>query len=149
MMGMRKRLLAIALVIGAVGLVTTVSLAAMNPIESMKEEWKIALQHSKLAQNYSTMDVVQQHLQHVINCIEGPKGGMYSEAAGNPCEGKGNGMMVDAKAAGGKAAAAMVWMEVSGDVAASIGMKAKSVDKAKAAAWVTMIVLDHAGTLLK
>ncbi|MGQ0568128.1 MAG: hypothetical protein ACT4P5_01155, partial [Armatimonadota bacterium] len=68
---------------------------------------------------------------------------------GNPCEGKGSGMMVDAKSAGDKKyTAAMTWMELSGDVA-TLGMKAKTADKAKAAAWATQIVLEHTGAQLK
>lgn len=45
---------------------------------------------------------------------------------------KGNGLLADAKAAGGKRTGAVPWIELANDIAA-IGLKAESVAKAKAA----------------
>jgi hypothetical protein len=107
------------------------------------EQLKIAIQHAGLAQSAGTVQGVRQHLQHVVNCIEGPRGSMFAAGAGNPCEGKGNGAMADAKAAGGKMANAAPWLELANEVAV-IGIKAGGLSKAKAAAWTTHAVLEHA-----
>ena len=41
----------------------------------------------------------REHLQHVINCIEGPGGKDFKTASGYPCQGQGNGILVDLKTA--------------------------------------------------
>jgi hypothetical protein len=146
-MGMRKILTGIMLV-AAVGLVATATYAQGGAMERVGDQWKIAMEHSKLAQKYSNTKEIQQHLQHVINCIEGKGGGMFDASQGHPCEGKGTGMMADAKAAGGKAMKGTVWMDMAGQVAA-IGMKAKSADTAKAAAWMTEQALQQAGNAIR
>ena len=33
--------------------------------------------------------MIHQHLQYVLNCLEGPIGTDYKEVAGNPCTGSG------------------------------------------------------------
>jgi len=39
------------------------------------------------------------HLQHVMNCLEGPRGKNFRPAVGNPCQGQGSGVIVDLQAA--------------------------------------------------
>lgn len=56
---------------------------------------------------------------------------------------KGNGLLADAKAAGGKWTGAVPWIELANDIAA-IGLKAESVAKAKAAGWAAQASLEHA-----
>ena len=148
-MGMRRFYITAVLLVAAFGLVATATFAAMSPKESVGEQWRVAVEHSKLAQKADGMKGVQQHLQHIMNCLEGRGGGMFDASQGNPCEGKGNGMMVDAKSAGEKKyTAAMTWMELSGDVA-TVGMKAKTAAKAKAAAWARQMVLEQTGAVLR
>jgi hypothetical protein len=148
MMGMR-RFLAVALLIVAVGLVTTVSLAAnMSPAEGVQAQWKAALDMSKKAQTMSAMTDVKMQMQGVINCVEGGKSPLYDGSAGDNCAKMGNGMVNDAKMAGGKYMAATAWFEMARDTA-TMGKSATAMDKAKAAAWTTQIVLEHAGALLK
>jgi hypothetical protein len=137
------------LLIVAVAFIGTTSYAASgNALEQVGEQWKIAVQHVKLAQNYSNVKEIQQHMQHVINCLEGATGAGFEGGAGNPCEGKGTGMMVNAKTAGGMAMKNMHWMQLSTDVA-MLGRKATTADMAKAAAWATQKVLEQTGAVLR
>ena len=147
-MRMRKPYLALGLLVAALGLVATVTFAASEIENKVLDQWKTAVQHSKFTQDYSAMKEVQSHLQHVVNCIEGPKGLEYDGGVGNPCQGKGTGMMNDAKAAGSKYAQAAPKMELANDVAIS-GLKAKTVEKAKAAGWASQLILEQVGASLK
>jgi hypothetical protein len=147
-MGMR-RFVAVAMLLCAVGLATTVALAAMmSPAEGVQDQWKAALEMSKKAQMMSSMADVKTQLQGVINCVEGGKSPLYDGMVGDNCAKMGHGMISDAKMAGGKYASATPWFEVARDVAV-MGKKAMTMDKAKAAAWTTRVVLEHAGALLK
>lgn len=81
---------------------------AAQSVSAVKTEIKIAILHSsELAQRGSAMAAVQLHTQHTINCLEGPKGMHFKAAAGDPCQGQGNGVIPDlqALAAGGSAGA--------------------------------------------
>lgn len=148
-MGMRTRSLISALLVGAVALVGTMTFAAsMTPETAVTEQWKYALDQAKEAQSMTTMKDVKTDLQRVINCLEGPQGPHHDNAVSDKCKSMGKGMMTDAKAAGGKYAKAMPWFELTTDVAL-IGKKATSMEKSKAAAWATQVVLEQIGGLLK
>ncbi len=140
MMGMR-RVLTVALLIGAVAMISTVSRAAtMSAPEGLSAEIKVAVEHAKLAQAATSMKDVKVHLQAVLNCIERGKEGSCSDVSG--------GMMAHSKAMGAMAPAAVAWTELSWDVA-KVGMKATTMDKVKAAAWATQIVLEHEGGMVR
>lgn len=148
-MSMRTRSLTFALLVGAIALVSTMTFAAsMTPEASVGEQWKYALDQSKDAQKAMAMNDVKTGIQRVINCLEGPQGPNHDSAVSDKCGSMGKGMMVDAKAAGGKYMKAMPWFELTTDVAL-IGKKAMSMEKTKAAAWATQIVLEQIGGLLK
>lgn len=68
---------------------------------SIKAELKTAAYHSgELAQKPGVaIGVVKLHLQHTLNCLEGPKGMHYVQAVGYPCQGQGNGIVPDLQAA--------------------------------------------------
>jgi len=140
---MIKRYLAVAMLFAALGLVAYTATAAPDAGKGAVEQLKTAIQHSGFSQNYDNMQTAKQHLQHVVNCVEGQRGPMYDGGAGNPCEGKGNGAMVDAKAAGGKMTATATWLDLANDVAVT-GIKAKDITKVKAAGWATQVILEHA-----
>jgi hypothetical protein len=63
------------------------------------EQLKVAVQHAGLAQSATALAGVRTHLQHVVNCLEGSGGGMFKAAGGNPCQGKGGGILPDAASA--------------------------------------------------
>jgi hypothetical protein len=139
---MGKRYMTVLMLVAALGL-WAVSAFAQEGGKGAVEQLKTAIQHSGFSQNYDNIQTAKQHLQHVVNCIEGQRGPMYDGGVGNPCEGKGNGAMADSAKAGGKMAQATVWLEVANDIAVS-GVKAKDISKVKAAAWTTQTVLEHA-----
>lgn len=58
-------------------------------------EVSTAGQHAGMAAGSADLKMVHMHLQHVVNCIVGPAGEGFDKAAGNPCDGKGNGAIAD------------------------------------------------------
>jgi hypothetical protein len=44
-----------------------------------------AAQHSGLAAAGADLATVQRHLHHALNCLVGPDGAGFDQAAGNPC----------------------------------------------------------------
>ena len=90
-MGMRK-LYAVAVLLVAVLSLTALKVGAQAEAgKGAVEQLKTAIQHAGFSQNYDNMTTAKQHLQHVVNCVEGQRGPMYDGGAGNPCEGKGGG----------------------------------------------------------
>jgi hypothetical protein len=65
----------------------------------VKKELQTAIFHAgELAQRGTAVAASKLHLQHVINCLEGPTGANFKAAAGYPCEGQGQGIIPDLKA---------------------------------------------------
>ena len=65
----------------------------------VKKELQTAIFHaSELAQRGTAVAASKLHLQHVINCLEGPTGANFKAAAGYPCSGQGQGIIPDLKA---------------------------------------------------
>jgi len=60
-----------------------------------RQEVATAHAHALMAQNAKTLKQTKQHLQHVLNCLEGRSGANYDADAGNPCKGKGQGAIPD------------------------------------------------------
>jgi len=74
--------------------------AAQEAVSAIKTELRTATFHAReLAQKADAMTGVQLHLQHTINCLEGPAGMHFKAAAGYPCQGQGNGIVPDLRAA--------------------------------------------------
>jgi hypothetical protein len=61
------------------------------------KEIATAAAHAGMAAGAESPQMVKTHLQHVINCLEGPKGADYAAALGNPCASQGDGAIPDAK----------------------------------------------------
>ncbi len=141
-MGMRRWAATAAGFIAALGLVVAGSFAADMSMMAATQ-MKTAIFHAKASQQYDALGTVKEHLQHVVNCIEGTKGPMFKAMGGNPCEGQGSGLLVDAKGAGGNYANAVPWIELANENAA-LGLKATTVAKAKAAGWAAQALLEHA-----
>ncbi len=112
----------------------------MSAPEGLAAEIKIAAQEAQLAQSATSMKDVKAHLQQVINCIERGKEGS--------CASMGTSMMANAKAMGAKAPLAVAWVEMARDVA-TVGMKANTMEKAKACAWTAQAVLEHGNEMLR
>lgn len=132
--------------IAALGLVAPVAFSAEMGMMAASQ-LKTALEHAKLAQEAGTLASVKVHLQHVVNCIEGPKGAMFNAGGGNPCQGQGNGILADMKDAGAQYTDAISWVEVAGEIAL-VGLHADTLGRAKAAAWATHATLEHLGMMM-
>jgi hypothetical protein len=64
----------------------------------VKKELQTAIFHSsELAQRGNAVAGAKLHVQHVINCLEGPNGANVKAEAGFPCQGMGNGIIPDLK----------------------------------------------------
>lgn len=90
--------------IGAVMVLATLVVApaapAQSALENAKKQLQTAIFHSgELAQRGSAVAASKTHLQHTMNCLEGPRGQNFNAAPGNPCQGQGNGLIPDLRAA--------------------------------------------------
>jgi len=132
--------------IAALGLAGSVAFSADMGMMAASQ-LKTALEHAKLAQDADTVASVKVHLQHVVNCIEGPKGAMFNMGGGNPCQGQGNGILADMREGGSQYTDAIPWVETAGEIAA-VGLHANTVERAKAAAWATHATLEHLGMMM-
>jgi hypothetical protein len=139
-MGMRRRLFAVVGLAAAVGFAATVSYAADMGMMAAAQ-MKTAIAQAKAAQKADSLVVVKEHLQNIVNCIEGPKGAMFKAMGATPCQG--NGLLADAKDAGGKYAMVIPWVELANENAAA-GLKATTIEKARAAGWTVQNLLEHA-----
>jgi hypothetical protein len=68
----------------------------------MADEIKTAATHAGYAEKYDSMKEVSLHLRHVLNCLIGPSDKRFDKAAGDPCQGQGNGILPDIKASMGE-----------------------------------------------
>ena len=74
----------------------TVSSAHADSADQAKEV-STAATHAGLAAIAADMKMTQTHLQHVVNCLVGPKGKGFDATPGNPCKDQGNGAIPDTK----------------------------------------------------
>jgi len=81
-------------------LIAFIAGAAVAQNDAAKKQLQTAFFHSnELAQKAPTIAGVLQHVQHVVNCLEGPVSKNFKAAAGYPCQGQGNGVIPDLQAA--------------------------------------------------
>ena len=109
-------------------------------------ELKTAVTHAGFAAKYETMKEVALHLHHALNCLVGPQDKLFDAAAGNPCQGQGNGFLSDQKAAKGEGNQYYdAWWaaQIAGQALASDNLGA-----AKAAARIVNMVLDNVAKTL-
>jgi len=73
---------------------------SQDPVAAARAQLTTARFHAgELAQRGTAVAATQRHLRHVVNCLQGPQGKNFTAAAGNPCQGQGNGAIVDLQAA--------------------------------------------------
>lgn len=73
---------------------------AESSADAAKKQLQTAMFHAgELAQRGNVAATSLMHLQHVMNCLEGSGGMNFRAAVGNPCQGQGNGIVNDLKAA--------------------------------------------------
>jgi hypothetical protein len=93
------RAMMVAILMAALGLVYAVphAGAAMMGGDVRKELQTAFFHASELAQRGNAVAAAKLHVQHVINCLEGPNGANFKTEAGFPCQGMGNGIIPDLK----------------------------------------------------
>ena len=144
-MGMHARVVALIGLVLIVGLGAGVAPAADMGMAA-ETQLKGALAEAKAAQTAGALKEAKEHLQGVVNCIEGPKGAMFRKMMGgmmSPCEGKGQGLLADAKASGGKWSGAVPYIELVNTNAVA-GLKAATLAKARAAGAAAQFLLERA-----
>ena len=105
-------------------------------------ELQTAMTHAGFAAKYEALKEVTMHLHHTLNCLVGPQDKLFDAAAGNPCQGQGNGYLPDLKAAKGENNAYYdAWWaaQIAGQAVGS-----SSLGSAKAAARIVSSVLEGA-----
>ena len=88
------------------------------------KELATAAAHAGMAAGAEAPQMVRSHLQHVINCLEGPKGADFVAALGNPCGSQGEGAIPDSASDGKKKLEDVAGM-------AKRAMAEQNIDKAK------------------
>ena len=81
--------------IAAMGAFVAITAAPAGAAEAAKEISTAAV-HAGMAAGSDNLKMVQSHLQHVINCLEGPAGADFNAGPGNPCKDLGAGAIPDA-----------------------------------------------------
>lgn len=74
---------------------TTLLLALPASAADLKGEITNAQMHAGLAAGAGTIDGVQMHLHHALNCLVGPGGAGFDAKQMNPCANSGNGIIPD------------------------------------------------------
>ncbi len=95
----------------------------------VKTQVKTAITHAGFAAGGNALNSVEQHLGHALNCIEGAKGKNFNQAWGHVCEGQGNGILVDLKAASG--GADFMLLAETADNLAVAGIKTRNLAAAR------------------
>jgi len=73
---------------------------AQSPLANARKQLETAIFHSgELAQRGTVVAAAKTHLQHTLNCLDGPNGPNFNAAAGDVCRGQGNGIIPDLQAA--------------------------------------------------
>ncbi|MDR7543120.1 MAG: hypothetical protein QN120_02580, partial [Armatimonadota bacterium] len=75
----------------------------------LRLQLRTAVAHAQNAAASEALRGAQSHLLHVVNCLEGPRGRDYAQAEINPCQGQGNGILVDLRSNPGRAS----WVPVA------------------------------------
>jgi hypothetical protein len=130
-------------VVVLLGCAVTWVLAQSSPAAAAGDpsaELKTATTHAGFAAKYEALKEVTMHLHHTLNCLVGPQDKLFDAAAGNPCQGQGNGYLPDLKAAKGETNTyheAWWAAQVAGQAVGS-----NSLESAKAAAHIVSRVLE-------
>jgi hypothetical protein len=84
-------------------LAAAAALVATPALADLAGELSTAQTHAGMAATQADITMVHKHLQHAVNCLVGPGGAGFDEAAGNPCGKAGAGAIPDATSAAQKA----------------------------------------------
>lgn len=95
-----RAIVTMLVVMGLAMLVVAPGTPAQGTTAAVKTQLQTGVFHAgELAQRGTVVAASKTHLQHVMNCLEGPAGPNFVAAAGAPCQGQGNGIIPDLRAA--------------------------------------------------
>jgi len=97
-----------------------------------KAQARTGATHAGFAAAADSAAAVDQHLGHALNCIEGPKGKNFNANWGYPCQGQGQGLVVDLRADRAGGAWTLV-ADAAGQLALA-GLKARDLAQKRGAA---------------
>lgn len=117
--------------------------AAPNPLDQAKTELTTAKTHAGFAAAADALSGVQQHTGHAVNCLVGSSDKRFDKKWGNVCEGQGNGVLADLKAAGARGADALKIAEEATKVGVD-ALAAKDLTVAQNGAKKLAAMLDDA-----
>ncbi len=83
------------LIVGVAAIAALCGAGVAPVLADESAELSTAGQHAGMAAGSADIKLVHMHLHHVVNCLVGPSGEGFDKAAGNPCDGKGNGAIAD------------------------------------------------------
>jgi hypothetical protein len=98
-----------------------------------------ALIHANYGATASSIEIVHEHLHHIINCLVGPKGQGFEAKWGNPCHGMGDGAIPDARDAAQKNLLEEVVKHADAGLQTDNLVLAK--DAARVAVWSLMVAM--------
>lgn len=75
------------------------AMGGMDLVGSIKTQLKTATFHAGELAQKGAISATHLHMQHTINCLEGPTGPDFVQAVGYPCQGQGHGILPDLKMA--------------------------------------------------
>jgi hypothetical protein len=100
----RRRFVSVLVCVLAVALVAAPGVSAEKVtypglIAAAKTQLGIAVTHANLAACAATIGDALWHIEHVIYCLEGPRGPDVILSASGPCRGRGSGILPDLRQA--------------------------------------------------
>lgn len=71
--------------------------SASDTDATISKQVATATAHAGMALVATDLKMAHTHLHHVVNCLVGPSGKSFDAEAGNPCDGMGQGAILDSK----------------------------------------------------
>ena len=71
--------------------------SAADTEAAVSKQVATATAHAGMALVATDLKMAHMHLHHVVNCLVGPSGKSFDSKAGNPCDGMGQGAIIDSK----------------------------------------------------
>ncbi len=144
------RIWSIVTVIVLAGIVILPSdVVGQEPVAAAKTQLRTAIFHSgELAQRGTALSGALLHVQHTINCLEGTQGPDFKAATGNVCQGQGNGIIPDLKAAAAAGAKGADTALKFANIALNLSLQAaKMTDVNEAQPWALVVSRQLTGAL--
>ncbi|MBI3975658.1 MAG: hypothetical protein HY334_04625 [Armatimonadetes bacterium] len=112
-----------------------------DAVAAARTQLTTAIFHSgELAQRGTAVSGALLHVQHVINCLEGTQGPDFRAAVGHVCQGQGNGIIPDLKAASASGAKGADAALKFANVALNLSLQAvKMTDVNEAQPWALVV----------